>query len=341
MTDTSVEVRINRLVAEADVAFVVGPVFPHEVVGFSGGNKYFFPGVAGPELINLSHWLGALITSAEMIGTRGVTPVRALSTGRDADAGRTAGARLVVASGTDNLHAPRSARRRRPGRPRGVLGADPRALPRPPGPTGAVDHAHQYEEIWTAAKGMYKLEPIVADGGEVIIYAPHITVGHAPADRRDRLPHPRLLPQAVGAVQGPAVGHPGPLHARPRARHLRPEHGERSRVTVTLPPASTRTRAGGQSATSTRPESRPGRGVGTRPGHSGRTERRRGALSAGILTNRQSGRRIRWTRARPRGTRGMTEPDQDRRGRHGRGRVGQDDRCTARSRLGLEADRGG
>jgi nickel-dependent lactate racemase len=30
------------------------------------------------------------------------------------------------------------------------------------------------EDIWTAAKGMYKLEPVVADGGEVIVYAPHI-----------------------------------------------------------------------------------------------------------------------------------------------------------------------
>ena len=74
MTDTSVKVRINRHVADADVAVVVGPVFPHEVVGFSGGNKYFFPGVAGPELIDLSHWVGALITSAEMIGTRVAPP---------------------------------------------------------------------------------------------------------------------------------------------------------------------------------------------------------------------------------------------------------------------------
>ena len=53
-------------------------MFPHEVVGFSGGNKYFFPGIAGQEIIDLSHWLGALITSAEIIGTRGITPVRAL-----------------------------------------------------------------------------------------------------------------------------------------------------------------------------------------------------------------------------------------------------------------------
>jgi lactate racemase len=106
MRDTSVEVRINRHVAEADVAVVVGPVFPHEVVGFSGGNKYFFPGVSGQELIDLSHWVGALITSAEMIGTRGITPVRALVNEAAAmiPAHRLALC-LVVASGTDILHA--------------------------------------------------------------------------------------------------------------------------------------------------------------------------------------------------------------------------------------------
>ncbi|HEX2416861.1 MAG TPA: lactate racemase domain-containing protein, partial [Micromonosporaceae bacterium] len=73
-----VEVRLNRAVVEHDVALVVGPVFPHEVVGFSGGNKYFFPGISSQEVINVSHWLGALITSARIIGTRGTTPVRAL-----------------------------------------------------------------------------------------------------------------------------------------------------------------------------------------------------------------------------------------------------------------------
>ncbi len=32
-----------------------------------------------------------------------------------------------------------------------------------------------YDDLWTAAKGMYKMEPAVADGGEVVIFAPHIT----------------------------------------------------------------------------------------------------------------------------------------------------------------------
>ena len=43
-----VPVQINRRVLEYDIALVVGPVFPHEVVGFSGGNKYFFPAFPVP-----------------------------------------------------------------------------------------------------------------------------------------------------------------------------------------------------------------------------------------------------------------------------------------------------
>ena len=32
-----------------------------------------------------------------------------------------------------------------------------------------------YDELWVAGKCMYKLEPVVADGGELIIYAPHLS----------------------------------------------------------------------------------------------------------------------------------------------------------------------
>ncbi|HET8912829.1 MAG TPA: hypothetical protein VFN23_15255, partial [Ktedonobacteraceae bacterium] len=35
--------------------------------------------------------------------------------------------------------------------------------------------SEMYDDLWTAAKAMYKTEPAIADGGEVIIYAPHIT----------------------------------------------------------------------------------------------------------------------------------------------------------------------
>jgi nickel-dependent lactate racemase len=173
----SVDVRLNRAVVEHDVALVVGPVFPHEVVGFSGGNKYFFPGVAGQEVIDLSHWLGALITSADIIGTRGITPVRALI---DEAASMIPSQKLaicvVVESGSDQLHS--------------VSFGDPQSSWAAAADVSAETHVRyldapvtrvisvmptRYEDIWTAAKGFYKLEPVVADGGEVILYAPHIT----------------------------------------------------------------------------------------------------------------------------------------------------------------------
>src|ERR1044072_1638374 len=71
----AVDVRLNRLILDYDQLIICGPTFPHEVVGFSGGNKYFFPGIGGAEVINFSHWLGAMITSYSVIGTK-YTPVR-------------------------------------------------------------------------------------------------------------------------------------------------------------------------------------------------------------------------------------------------------------------------
>ena len=173
----SVDVRLNRAVVEHDVALVVGPVFPHEVVGFSGGNKYFFPGVAGQEIIDLSHWLGALISSADIIGTRGTTPVRALI---DEAASLVPARRLalcvVAQSGSGALHS--------------VSFGDPQAAWAAAADVSAQTHVRyldapvrrvlsvvpeKYDDMWTAAKGFYKVEPVVADGGEVVIYAPHIT----------------------------------------------------------------------------------------------------------------------------------------------------------------------
>src|SRR6202022_4554856 len=70
-----VPVTLNRLIFEYDQLMICGPVFPHEVAGFSGGAKYLFPGIAGPDIINFTHWLGALVTSMHTIGVKD-TPVR-------------------------------------------------------------------------------------------------------------------------------------------------------------------------------------------------------------------------------------------------------------------------
>jgi nickel-dependent lactate racemase len=233
-----VVVSINRVVLEYDQIVIVGPVFPHEVVGFSGGNKYFFPGVSGQEVIDLSHWVGALITSAEMIGTNGVTPVRALIN----EAAALIPARrfalcLVVASGTDTLHAAAFGTPEDAWAACAAVSAETHVSYRD-APVKRVLSIMptKYEDIWTAAKGFYKLEPIVADGGEVIIYAPHIT--------EVSVMHPHIA--EIGYHNRDYfVGQWERFRDQPwgdlaHSTHLRgqgswdPEHGERNRVTVTL-----------------------------------------------------------------------------------------------------------
>ena len=73
--EIDVPVTCNKMLADYELAIILGPVFPHEVAGFSGGNKYLFPGVSGPDVLHVFHWLGALITNHEIIGSKW-TPVR-------------------------------------------------------------------------------------------------------------------------------------------------------------------------------------------------------------------------------------------------------------------------
>src|SRR5438093_2071895 len=57
LTD-DVPVTLNRLIFEYDLLLICGPVFPHEVAGFSGGATYLFPGIAGPDICHFTHLLG-------------------------------------------------------------------------------------------------------------------------------------------------------------------------------------------------------------------------------------------------------------------------------------------
>ncbi len=173
MLSLEVPVEVNRAALEADHILVVGPVFPHEVVGFSGGTKYLFPGIGGWEFIGFTHWLGALITAREVIGRR-ETPVREAIDKAARMLGRPLWCAAMVVEGEDlvGLYA----------------GEMQEAWER------AVEHSARvnveylekpvkrvlsvlppmYDELWTGAKGMYKVEPVVEKGGEVIIYAPAV-----------------------------------------------------------------------------------------------------------------------------------------------------------------------
>jgi nickel-dependent lactate racemase len=170
-----VDLRINKAALEYDHILILGPTFPHEVVGFSGGAKYLFPGISGADMINATHWLGAL---AEVIGTIGIkdTPVRAmihaaaerlktpltliaLVVDGHGLSGLFIGSHLSAWSEAADLSAERHIRWCEKPFQR-VLSCAP----------------EMYNELWTAAKAMYKLEPAIAIGGEVVIYAPHLDV---------------------------------------------------------------------------------------------------------------------------------------------------------------------
>jgi lactate racemase len=174
LMEREVKVSVNSMIFDYDLLMVIGPVFPHEIVGFSGGNKYFFPGICGAEILDLFHLLGGLITNAVINGKKD-TPVRDLIN-RSAEFIKVRRIYFNVVVNHGDLHgiyigdaidawgkaAELSAKVniKYTGKSyRKVLGITPT----------------KYDEIWTAGKVAYKAETIVEDGGELIIYAPHIS----------------------------------------------------------------------------------------------------------------------------------------------------------------------
>jgi len=170
-----VDVRINKAALAYDQILILGPTFPHEVVGFSGGAKYLFPGISGAEMINATHWLGAL---AGVVGKIGIkhTPVRAMIHAAAEKLATPVTLIALVVSGHELS---------------GLFIGDHLSAWSAAADLSAQLHIQwcstpyqrvlscapaMYDELWTGAKAMYKLEPAVAIGGEVIIYAPHLDV---------------------------------------------------------------------------------------------------------------------------------------------------------------------
>jgi len=173
LMDQDVPVGLNKMIMDYDQLIILGPTFPHEVVGFSGGLKYLFPGIADWEIINFFHWLGAVMLCIKIIGTKD-TPVRdVINEAAKLVPRPILNIDLVVRDG-------------------GLVGCfigEPREAYEEAAELSEELHIvykdqpykvvlgiapEMYDDIWTAGKVMYKLEPVVADGGELIIYAPHV-----------------------------------------------------------------------------------------------------------------------------------------------------------------------
>ena len=233
--DQDVPVELNKIIEDYDQLIILGPTFPHEVVGFSGGLKYLFPGISGWQIINFFHWFGAVITCIKIIGATH-TPVRELINAAAEFIPRPVlNIDLVV----------------RDGQLAGCFIGDPReawekaaalseqlhiVYKEKPYATVLGIAPEMYDDLWTAGKVMYKLEPIVADGGELIIYAPHVTeISYTHGTLLDRIGyHVRDYflnqPQNFSDVNGSVMAHS--THVRGLGTY---ENGvEKPRINVTL-----------------------------------------------------------------------------------------------------------
>ncbi|HEX8282798.1 MAG TPA: lactate racemase domain-containing protein [Pyrinomonadaceae bacterium] len=201
LINEAVKVNLNRLLAPGvyDTVLIFGATVPHEVAGFAGGAKYFFPGVAGPNLTHATHWLGALASIENIIG-RVETPTRhMIEAAADLVPARVISLNTVVTRTEDErlrTHALfcgdfREAFRRAAEVSRQVhIKYTGRKYKR----VVALLDAH-YDELWVGGKASYKLGGIIEEGGELVIYAPHLRAisdthglliekyGYAPIDR--------------------------------------------------------------------------------------------------------------------------------------------------------------
>lgn len=175
-----VAVQLNGRLAPGvyDLIFAIGATMPHEVAGYAGGAKYFFPGVAGPDLTHLTHWLGALATIERVIGRVDTPTRRVIEAAADRVRTPVIAFTSVSTRGATGLQT------------HGLFTGGLRETVRQAAAVSARVHIQyvgrryrrivalldeHYDELWVGGKASYKLGGIIEDGGELIIYAPHLT----------------------------------------------------------------------------------------------------------------------------------------------------------------------
>jgi len=188
-----IPVVVNKLITEDyDLIIALSGTLPHEAAGYAGGLKVFFPGISGPEVIDLLHWAAVLIGIPQIIGTidnparevinqgssyifdRIKAPTISFNMVFEEKEHQVIPKGLYVGEGFDGFIKAYNQAAKASSQLHVIYLDEP------------LEYAVQvieesYDEIWTAGKGSYKLQSpgVMTPGGEIIIYAPHINCFHS------------------------------------------------------------------------------------------------------------------------------------------------------------------
>jgi nickel-dependent lactate racemase len=210
--DFPVRVEVARLLVERpwDAILSVGQLVPHEVIGIANHSKNVFVGAGGSDLINKSHWLGAVYGIERIMG-RADTPVRAvLSYAAERLARHLPIVYLLTVRARDEE-----------GRlvTRGLFAGDDEAcfrrgaelcrqvnldiLERSPRKVVVYLDPLEYKSTWLGNKAIYRTRMAIADGGELVVLAPGVReFGEDPTiDRLVRRFGYRGTPATLAAVE--------------------------------------------------------------------------------------------------------------------------------------------
>ncbi|MEF9427263.1 MAG: lactate racemase domain-containing protein, partial [Candidatus Mariimomonas ferrooxydans] len=67
--DQDIDITVNKIIfSDYGLIIALSGTVPHEAAGYSGGLKIFFPGISGPEVIDLFHWAAVLVSIPKIIG---------------------------------------------------------------------------------------------------------------------------------------------------------------------------------------------------------------------------------------------------------------------------------
>lgn len=190
----SIPVVVNKLILDDyDLILTLSATSPHEAAGYAGGLKVFFPGVSGPEVIDLLHWAAVLVGIPNTIGSVDNPARRVINKGssyifrairvpvisfnmlvQEVENNKVIPKGLYIGVGYDGFQEAYQAAALASSKIHIIYIDQP------------LEQAVQvmdlcYDEFWTAGKGSYKLQSpgVMASGGEIIIYAPHIYCFHS------------------------------------------------------------------------------------------------------------------------------------------------------------------